>query len=200
MNLNNSVEFNKRDVYFAADVENRSIMELIKSINNIKETDLQIKHNLSDQFNNLKYNEKDITIHLMTYGGTVYPGFAGYDIISSINATVICYGPIMSAGILMMLGGKKRMCYPNTRFMIHDCANIAFGKSTEIKETLDEMEYFNKNLIDIICNNTKITKDMLNYYIEKKKDWYIDAKTALDFGLVHSIIGENPIYKSPKDF
>lgn len=130
-----------------------------------------------------------LQVHLNTFGGCAYNGFAIYDRINKFeHSTVICQGAVMSCGILILLSGKERLAYPNTTFMIHGIRSGAFGKLPEMKEDVKETERLQGMYKRVILENTNILQEKLEEVFEKQQNWYIDTKEALELGLIHKII------------
>lgn len=133
--------------------------------------------------------------HLSTYGGVIYSGLGIHDIIKHIDTTVdyvdvtvICYGKVMSAGVFIMLGAKRRVAFPSTTFMIHDVSSFSIGKLKDIEESVEESKRLRSIINNIIVENTKFTMDEIDAMIEKKQDLYLNAKEALEKGLIQSIL------------
>ena len=90
--------------------------------------------------------------------------------------------------ILLSIPFENRFAYPNTTFMIHSAYGLAIGCVDEIEDSLAEIKRLNKIIYKIITDNTKITEEQLEHYEERKKDWIIDAETALELGLISKIL------------
>ena len=91
-------------------------------------------------------------------------------------------------GIPIILSGTVRYAYKNTTFMIHEVSSFGWGKLTQIKEDVKETERLNSILKDIICKKSKVTKKEINEWYEKKRDVFLSAEEAKDYGLIDEII------------
>ena len=108
----------------------------------------------------------------------------------SEDYTVIafCRGYIMSIGIPIILAATERYSYADTTFMIHEISGLHWGKLTDAKENLEELERLNKIVCDIIVKHTSITQDMLDDWYIHKQDVFMSAQQALDYKLINIII------------
>lgn len=135
----------------------------------------------------------DITVDITTPGGAVYYGMAIYDTIKSINdagrytINAKCSGFVASVGTIILLACKERVAAPNTRFMIHSVSACTRGKVEQMKEDVDESNTLNDILRSIIAENTTLTKKQLKENDEKKKDWWLNTKEALNVKLITKI-------------
>lgn len=153
----------------------------------------EVNHNLN-RINGSGMSIPPLTINLNTPGGECYSGLAMHDCIKSNSypsrVNIIAQGHVMSMGIPILLSVpvEQRFAYPNTTFMIHSASGLAIGCVDEIEDSLAEIKRLNKIIYKIITDNTNITEEMLEHYEERKKDWIIDAKSALELGLISKIL------------
>ena len=147
-----------------------------------------------NQLNRSSVEMPPLTIILNTPGGECYAGLAMHDFLKSTNykggLEAVAQGHVMSMGIpiLLSIPFENRFAYPNTTFMIHSAYGLAIGCVDEIEDSLAEIKRLNKIVYKIITDNTKITEEQLEHYEERKKDWIIDAETALELGLISKIL------------
>lgn len=187
------------DLYITGDIEEQTLIDFRKSVlEKTKEVDdiiiehVAILQTMGIEKEEAKLRVPDFNIHINTYGGSVYPGLGICDIITELaknfNVNIFCSGYIMSMGVPIILSGTKRFAYKNTTFMIHEISGFGWGKLTEIKEDLKETERLNNILKDIICKKSKVTKKEINEWYEKKRDVFLSAEEAKDYGLIDEII------------
>ncbi len=64
---------------------------------------------------------KHITLSLSSNGGDLVSGFTAYNLIRSlpVEVTTINMGSVESIAMMIYLAGNKRLCHPNSRFLIH---------------------------------------------------------------------------------
>lgn len=137
-------------------------------------------------------NHKDITIYINSPGGKVTAGLAIYDTMNYIKSDVstICIGVCASmASILLINGAKgKRYIFPNAEVMVHEVSSWTMGKVSELQDKVNHSKGLNYKLWKIIEDKTnKSVKDLKRE--ATRKDFYLNAKMALKYGFVDSIIG-----------
>ena len=136
-----------------------------------------------------KNPDKDIFMYINSPGGSVTAGLAIYDTMNYIKCDVstICVGMAASmAAVLLSSGAKgKRICLPHSEVMIHQPLGGAQGQQSDIeiqaKHILKTRELLNK----ILAENTGKTVAVLQK--DTDRDNYMDAKTAVKYGLVDKI-------------
>ncbi len=136
-----------------------------------------------------KNPDKDIFMYINSPGGSVSAGLAIYDTMNYIKCDVstICVGMAASmAAVLLSSGAKgKRICLPHSEVMIHQPLGGAQGQQSDIeiqaKHILKTRELLNK----ILAENTGKTVAVLQK--DTDRDNYMDAKTAVKYGLVDKI-------------
>lgn len=136
-----------------------------------------------------KNPDKDIFMYINSPGGSVSAGLAIYDTMKYIKCDVstICIGMAASmAAVILSSGTKgKRICLPHSEVMIHQPLGGAQGQQSDIeiqaKHILKTRELLNK----ILAENTG--KDIEVLQKDTDRDNYMDAKTAVKYGLVDKI-------------
>lgn len=185
------------DIYFTNKVSEESLSTLLKDIRAIVTRDKQI---IKDNKSHLKSigltvtEEKlpEINLYFSTYGGVVYDGLGIYDAIKNLTETytvnIIVTGKAMSCGLFILQAGTKRYGAKNSTYLYHDLSSFGAGKIKEIQEDAEEAVRLRNRVHDILLSRTKLTEQQLNDAIEYKKDWYFDAETALELGVIDEII------------
>jgi len=134
--------------------------------------------------------EEDINLYISSFGGSVYSALSIYDTIQNMNCRVntIATGKAMSAGSLILTGGTgTRYAYPNTTIMEHELSIGYYTKKiTDIEVAVEQAVKLNERITKIYSKNTgqpveKIEKDF-------KRDKYMTAEEALEYGLIDEII------------
>ena len=133
---------------------------------------------------------KDIHLYINSPGGVVTAGLAIYDTMQYIKCDVstICIGLAASMGAFLLAGGAKgkRMALPNAEIMIHQPSGGARGQATDIQITAENILKTNKRLNEILAANTG--KPIETVAQDTERDHYMDAKEALEYGLIDSIV------------
>ena len=138
-------------------------------------------------------NNNDISLYINSPGGSVTAGMAILDTMNFIKSDVstICIGMAASMAAFLLSCGKKgkRCCLENSEVMIHQPLGGAQGQATEIKIAAERIIKLKNKLNRMLAKNTgqKIEKVEL----DTERDYYLDAKEALDYGLVDKILQKN---------
>jgi ATP-dependent Clp protease protease subunit len=135
-------------------------------------------------------SEAPITVLISSPGGHVESGDAIHDIIRFVRAPVTTVGTgwVASAGTHVFLAAPKerRVCLPNTRFMIHQPGGGAGGPATDIAIQAKEILRTRERIAKVISRQTgqalqKVLGDM-------ERDFWMNAEEAIEYGLVSRII------------
>lgn len=131
-----------------------------------------------------------VRVVISSPGGHVESGDAIHDMIRFINApvTTIGTGWVASAGTHIYLAAPKerRLCLPNTRFMIHQPGGGAGGPASDIAIQAKEILRTRERIARTIANQTgqplaKVTADM-------ERDYWMSADEAVAYGLVSRVV------------
>ena len=136
---------------------------------------------------------KDIHLYINSPGGEVQSGLAIYDTMQYIKCDVstICVGMAASMGAFLLAGGAKgkRFALPNAEVMIHQPSGGARGQATEIQIAAENILKTKKKLNEMLAANTG--KPFEQVAEDTERDHWMDAKEALDYGIIDSIIEKN---------
>ena len=135
-------------------------------------------------------SDAPITMLISSPGGHVESGDAIHDMIRFVRApvTVVGTGWVASAGAHIFLAPPKerRLCLPNTRFMIHQPAGGAGGQATDIAIQAKEILRTRERIARVISKQTGKPYDSVRVDIER--DFWMSAQEAIDYGIVSRII------------
>lgn len=135
-------------------------------------------------------NNDDISLYINTPGGSVTAGFAIYDTINFIKSDVstIVIGIAASMGAFLLASGTKgkRYALPNSEIMIHQPLGGAQGQATEIKIAAERIIKLKEKLNKILAKLTNKTVNKISK--DTERDYFMDAKEALDYNLIDKII------------
>ncbi len=135
-------------------------------------------------------NHDDISIYINSPGGEITSGLAIYDTMNYIKSDVntICVGISASMGAFLLSSGTKgkRYSLPNGEVMIHQPLGGVEGKASDIKIATEHILKTKEKINKILSKNTnqplkKVIKDT-------ESDNYMNAKEALEYGLIDKII------------
>jgi ATP-dependent protease ClpP protease subunit len=136
------------------------------------------------------FKREEIKLYIKSNGGNVTDMFGMIDLIDSSKTTINTYaiGNISSAAVPLFLSGKNRYIYKNTEVMIHTCSSGVRGKIQEMIDLVVNVETTQKMIDEYILSKTKIARERLKEIQEKKLDWYLYSKEALELGIATEII------------
>jgi len=135
-------------------------------------------------------SDAPIQVLVSSPGGHVESGDAIHDMIRFVRApvTTIGSGWVASAGthIFLAAPANRRVCLPNTRFMIHQPAGGAGGPATDIAIQAKEILRTRERIARVISRETgkpfdKVLADM-------ERDFWMSAEEAIAYGIVSRIV------------
>lgn len=135
-------------------------------------------------------SDAPINVLISSPGGHVESGDAIHDMIRFVGApvTTIGSGWVASAGTHIFLAAPKnrRLCLPNTRFMIHQPSGGAGGQQTDIAIQAKEIIKTRERIARVISRETG--KPFEKVLADMERDFWLSAEEAIDYGLVSRII------------
>jgi ATP-dependent Clp protease protease subunit len=138
--------------------------------------------------------ERDITMHIDSPGGSVKSGLSMVDVMNYIASDVstINTGMAASMGSILLGNGTKgkRFSLKHSKVMLHQVSSGAQGHVEDIKISLAEAIKYNDELFTMLgeyCGKTKaqVLKDC-------NRDNWLTADEALKYGIIDGII-ENKV-------
>jgi len=177
-----------RDLYLAQQVDQGSINALTKSIVEINTSDREIEKIAS--LYGFSYTPEPIKIWIDSYGGYVYQCLGLLGIIDNSLTPVhtIVTGCAMSCGFLISISGHKRFGFSKSTYLYHQVSGGTFGKVKDMEEEILETKRLQKIIEEHTIEKTRIDPEKLKSVYEQKKDWIIDSKQALKYGVIDEII------------
>lgn len=134
-------------------------------------------------------NHDDIYLYINSPGGSVTAGMAIYDTMQYIDSDVVtvCVGCAASMGAVILSGGTKgkRLILPHAEVMIHQPLGGAKGQATEIIIAAEHIKKAKRMINEILAENTG--KDMDTIAADTDRDRFMDAKEAIEYGIVDKI-------------
>jgi len=176
----------QRDVYLIGDIEKDAARLCIERLRELSND-----------------NTKPISLYINSAGGNVTDGLAIHDVVRhiisrGIEVSVIVQGMAYSMGSIVLQAASegKRLTYPHSWIMIHEPAKWAGWQSTTAAaQHLERLKQMQDQIYKILSSRSgkplrQIIRDT------KRTDFYLDAQSALDYGLVDGIVaGELPAPK-----
>ena len=167
-----------RDVYLVGDIEKdpaRAVIERLRELAND--------------------SPRPITLYVNSAGGNVTDGLAIHDAIRQIvhrgiEVTIVVQGMAYSMGSIVLQAASegRRLAQPHSWIMIHEPAKWAGWQSTSAAaQHLDRLKQMQGQIYEILAKRSgrplqKIIRDT------KRTDFYLDAKKALEYGLIDEIV------------
>ena len=155
------------------------------------EIDMRLAERVTAQLTALAAeNNEPIRILINSPGGHVESGDTIHDMIRFCGApvTVIGTGWVASAGAHIFLGAEKsrRLCLPNTRFLLHQPAGGMRGQASDIQIEAEQIIRMRDRVNRMISEETgqpidKIVKDT-------QRNFWMNAEEAVEYGIVSRII------------
>jgi ATP-dependent Clp protease protease subunit len=135
-------------------------------------------------------DEKDITFHVDTPGGSVKSGLSMVDMMNYIHSDIVTINTGMAASmgsILLGAGTKgKRFSLPNSRVMLHQVSAGASGNIQDMEISMAETKKYNKNLFELLGSYCgKSAEQVLE---DTKRDLWMTSNEALDYGIIDGVI------------
>lgn len=135
-------------------------------------------------------SSEPIRVLISSPGGHVESGDAIHDMIRFIDAPVTTVGTgwVASAGTHIFLAADKerRVCLPNTRFMIHQPAGGAGGPATDIAIQAKEILRTRERIAAVIARQTG--NDYKKVLADMERDFWMNPKEAIEYGIVARVI------------
>ncbi|KQQ61644.1 ATP-dependent Clp protease proteolytic subunit [Rhizobium sp. Leaf311] len=135
-------------------------------------------------------SDEDIRVYVNSPGGHVESGDSIHDMIKFIKPKVwiIGTGWVASAGALIYVSVPKerRICLPNTRFLLHQPSGGTRGMASDIEIQAREIIKMNKRLIKIFSVATGQTEEKIAKDIDR--DYWLGAEEAVAYGLASRIV------------
>ncbi|CDZ61113.1 ATP-dependent Clp protease proteolytic subunit [Neorhizobium galegae] len=135
-------------------------------------------------------SDDDIRIYVSSPGGHVESGDSIHDMIKFIKPKVwmIGTGWVASAGALIYVSVPKerRICLPNTRFLLHQPSGGTRGMASDIEIQAREIIKMNERLNRIMAEATGQSVEKIA--ADTDRDYWLSAEEAKVYGLVSRIV------------
>lgn len=132
-----------------------------------------------------------ITLVLNSPGGSVIEGLALYDFLQELRAaghhlTTVTIGMAASMGGILLQAGDVRVASRNSVILIHEVATGASGKMTDLEDEVAFAKSLQKKLVGILAERSTMTAKQIETKWSRR-DWWLDADTALKLGFVDEV-------------
>ena len=134
--------------------------------------------------------EKDIFLYINSPGGYISSGLAIYDTMQYIKPEIrtVCLGQASSIAALILASGTKgkRSALPNARILMHQPLGGASGQASDIEIQARELIRIRDTINHLYVKHTGQPIEKVEK--ETERDLYMDAKEAMQYGLLDSVI------------
>lgn len=136
-------------------------------------------------------DDKDITLHLDTPGGSVISGLGIRDVMNYIKSDVatVNVGHAASMGAVLLSSGAKgkRRSLNYSQTMIHQASHGTQGNVQDTRVNQREAEKYNYLLFKILSENCGRSLDDMMAYAER--DFWLNSAEAKKLGIIDEIYG-----------
>lgn len=134
--------------------------------------------------------EAPIQMYINSPGGMVYAGMAIYDTMQMIPNPIstLAVGMTASFGTVLLTAGTKgqRYALPNATIHMHQPLGGAQGQATDIEIQAKEILRLKDRLNEILAYHTGKSIETIDR--DTNRDFYLDAKGAVEYGLVDRVM------------
>ncbi|HEY9087442.1 MAG TPA: ATP-dependent Clp protease proteolytic subunit [Anaerolineaceae bacterium] len=134
--------------------------------------------------------EKGIQMYINSPGGQIYAGLAIYDTMQMIpnKISTVAVGVTASFGTVLLAAGTKgqRYALPHATIHMHQPLGGASGQASDIEIQAREILRLKQRLNEIMSNSTGQPLEVIER--DTERDFYLDAKAAVDYGLVDQVL------------
>jgi ATP-dependent Clp protease protease subunit len=134
--------------------------------------------------------EREIFMYINSPGGVIYAGLAIYDTMQMISNPIstVAVGVTASFGTVLLTAGTKgrRFALPNATIHMHQPLGGAQGQATDIEIQAKQILRLKSLLLGIMAKHTGQPLEVIER--DSDRDYYLDAKGAVDYGLVDEVL------------
>lgn len=170
-------------IYFYADVEHKSCLELNKVLQEKSDELLALcaKNDLG---------KPKIYLHINSYGGSIFAGISSMDTIlrlrEKVDIITIVEGGVASAGTFLSVVGTKRWMTKNSFMLIHQLSSATWGKYKELKDDIENCDRLMDMIKSVYGKYTGVPKEELDKILEHDLWWTSDK--CLEMKLIDKVI------------
>lgn len=176
----------------AMDIQSRMLIDRVIFLNGAVHTEMSNAIVAQLLFLEAENPQKDIIMYINSPGGEVTAGLSIYDTMQFISCDVstVVMGQACSMGSLLAQAGAKgkRYILPNARHMIHQVSSGSQGTLIDQEIQLEETRRLNSDLTNIYVKHNSRGKVYENLHADMKRDFFMNATEAVEYGLVDEVI------------
>lgn len=135
---------------------------------------------------------RPIVIYIDSYGGSIDALSKMLETLDEVPNTVVtaCMGKAMSCGAILLSHGDVRFCGKHSRVMVHEASSGTSGDVHDMHADITETKRLNEYFLGLLAKNCGFKNyEEIRQLIKKQdgRDRFMDAKSALDFGIIDAI-------------
>ena len=136
-------------------------------------------------------NGKPLNIHINSYGGEVFEGFAIYNNLKSYAGKKVVYVDGIAASIASVIAMAGDEIYMNkaSMLMIHNASGVAVGNAEEMKKVVNALEQINEVIRDVYKNRSNLDDEQLKQFMDNET--YFTPQEAVQYGFADGIVEED---------
>jgi ATP-dependent Clp protease protease subunit len=135
-------------------------------------------------------DDKDITMHIDTGGGSCKSGLSIVDVMDYIKSDIVTVNTGMAASmgsVLLGAGTKgKRSSLRFSKVMLHQSSGGFGGNIQDAEIDWKEWQEVNQILFDLLGEFTGKSAEQVKE--DSKRDFWLNAQQAVDYGIIDEII------------
>jgi len=176
-----------RSISLFGDLNEEQVQEICSSF-------IYLKHTAHTNVEKESSDAAAIEFIISTWGGDALGMFAIYDLMRTVRKEcpihTFAIGKVMSAGVLLLAAGTKgvRRIGKNTRIMMHSVRGNHVGAIHSLENEMNETRWIQKQHIESLVAETKMSTKQLNTMLNKKVDVYLSAEDAIRLGIADIIV------------
>lgn len=141
---------------------------------------------INDQLDEAK--GKPLNIHINSYGGEVFEGFAIYNNLMNYGGHIEVFidGICASIASVIAMAGNKIHMNKASMMMIHNASGVAYGDAEEMKKVVSALEQINDVIRGVYKDRTGLEEDVLKDYMDKET--FFKPEECVELGFADDII------------
>ena len=139
-----------------------------------------------------KYNGKNITVWIDSYGGSVFAAAGIYNALMEHKGeiTVKIDGKAMSAASIIAMAGGKVLMSPVAIMMIHNPLTEVYGYATDLRKTADVLDEVKESIMNAYQIKTGRSRNKISQMMDDES--YMSARTAIKEGFADEMMYADP--------
>lgn len=178
----------ENEIFFHCNINANTSLTLIKQLK-------EVENSLIAAYQKNHSDQRFITLHINSPGGTLYAALAVYGVIQSLKVPIVIVieGIACSAASLIAMAGTRRLIHKDSFMLIHQLTSGTRGKMTELEGEIINLREFSRTIKNIYLRHTAFPENELDNVL--RQDIFLNADTCKKNGLVDEIIEHKPLYE-----